>query len=144
MNTTPKHIVVLGAAESGVGAAILAATNGLTVFVSDAGPIKDSAKMELEHYAIDFEEHGHTIDRVLTADLIVKSPGIPESAHIIKALRSAGVAIVSEIEFETAYQISLIEDNRTPSNIIEDVIYHSVLEDMELFGESLVHYLNTI
>ena len=91
--------MVLGAAESGVGAAILAATNGLTVFVSDAGPIKDSAKMDLERYAIDFEEHGHTIDRVLTADLIVKSPGIPESANIIKILRSAGVAIVSEIEF---------------------------------------------
>jgi hypothetical protein len=52
--------------------------------------------------------------------------------------------IVSEVEFETAYQISLVEDNRTPSNIIEDVIYHTVLEDMELFGESLVHYLNTI
>ena len=52
--------------------------------------------------------------------------------------------IVSEIEFETAYQISLVEDDIRPSNIIEDVIYHTVLEDMELFGESLVHYLNTI
>jgi len=52
--------------------------------------------------------------------------------------------IVSEVEFEIAYNISLIEDNRNPSNIIEDVIYHTVLEDMELFGESLVHYLNTI
>jgi hypothetical protein len=52
--------------------------------------------------------------------------------------------IVSEIEFETAYRISLVDDNIRPSNIIEDVIYHTVLEDMELFGESLVHYLNTI
>jgi len=52
--------------------------------------------------------------------------------------------IVSEIEFETAYHISLVDDNIRPSNIIEDVIYHTVLEDMELFGESLVHYLNTI
>jgi hypothetical protein len=52
--------------------------------------------------------------------------------------------IVSEIEFETAYQISLVEDDIRPSNIIEDVIYHTVLEDMELFGESLVHYLNTL
>ena len=52
--------------------------------------------------------------------------------------------IVSEIEFETAYQISLVEDDIRPSNIIEDIIYHTVLEDMELFGESLVHYLNTI
>jgi hypothetical protein len=52
--------------------------------------------------------------------------------------------IVSEIEFETAYQISLVEDDIRPSNIIEDVIYHTVLEDMELFGESLTHYLNTL
>jgi hypothetical protein len=52
--------------------------------------------------------------------------------------------IHSDIEFEIAYSISLIEDDKRPSNIIEDVIYHTVLEDMELFGESLVHYLNTI
>jgi hypothetical protein len=52
--------------------------------------------------------------------------------------------IISDIEFETAYQISLVEDDIRPANIIEDVIYHTVLEDMELFGESLVHYLNTI
>jgi hypothetical protein len=51
--------------------------------------------------------------------------------------------IVNEMEFETAYQISLVEDNRS-GNIIEDVIYHTILEDMELFGESLVHYLNTL
>ena len=51
--------------------------------------------------------------------------------------------IVSDVEFETAYQISLVEDNKG-GNIIEDVIYHTVLEDMELFGESLVHYLNTL
>jgi len=103
LRTTPKHIVVLGAAESGVGAAILAATKGMKVFVSDAGPIKDSAKIELDRYAIDFEEHGHTLERIMTADQIVKSPGIPESAHIIKTLRSAGVSIVSEIEFAKPY-----------------------------------------
>jgi hypothetical protein len=52
--------------------------------------------------------------------------------------------IVDELEYETAYQISLVEDDKRPSNIIDDIIYHSVLEDMELFGESLVHYLNTL
>ena len=52
--------------------------------------------------------------------------------------------VVGDIEFETAYQISLIEDDKSNANIIEDVIYHTVLEDMELFGESLVHYLNTL
>ena len=52
--------------------------------------------------------------------------------------------MIDELEYDTAYRISLVEDNKIPSNIIDDVIYHSVLEDMELFGESLVHYLNTI
>jgi hypothetical protein len=52
--------------------------------------------------------------------------------------------MMDEAEYDTAYRISLVEDNKKPSNIIDDVIYHSVLEDMELFGESLVHYLNTL
>jgi len=52
--------------------------------------------------------------------------------------------MIDEAEYDTAYRISLVEDNKKPSNIIDDVIYHSVLEDMELFGESLVHYLNTL
>ena len=52
--------------------------------------------------------------------------------------------MIDELEYDTAYRISLVEDDKTPSNIIDDVIYHSVLQDMELFGESLVHYLNTL
>jgi hypothetical protein len=52
--------------------------------------------------------------------------------------------MMDELEYDTAYRISLVEDNKIPSNIIDDVIYHSVLEDMELFGESLTHYLNTL
>jgi hypothetical protein len=52
--------------------------------------------------------------------------------------------MMDEVEYDTAYRISLVEDDKKPSNIIDDVIYHSVLEDMELFGESLTHYLNTI
>jgi hypothetical protein len=52
--------------------------------------------------------------------------------------------MMDEAEYDTAYRISLVEDDKKPSNIIDDVIYHSVLEDMELFGESLVHYLNTL
>ena len=52
--------------------------------------------------------------------------------------------MIDELEYDTAYRISLVEDNKIPSNIIDDVIYHSVLQDMELFGESLVHYLNTL
>lgn len=52
--------------------------------------------------------------------------------------------MIDELEYDTAYRISLVEDDKKPSNIIDDVIYHSVLEDMQLFGESLTHYLNTI
>jgi UDP-N-acetylmuramoylalanine--D-glutamate ligase len=90
---------VLGAAESGIGAAILAKVKGLQVFVSDAGEIKASAKAELQEYAIDFEENGHTRDRILHADLVVKSPGIPETASIIQEIRAKQITVVSEIEF---------------------------------------------
>ncbi len=99
MKLDGKHIVVLGAAESGIGAAILAKVKGLQVFVSDAGEIKASAKAELQAYAIEFEEHGHTRDRILDADLVVKSPGIPETAGIMQDIRAKEISVVSEIEF---------------------------------------------
>jgi UDP-N-acetylmuramoylalanine--D-glutamate ligase len=99
LNEKGQHIVVLGAAESGVGSAILAKVKGYEVFVSDAGKINDAAKIDLSKYAIDFEEEHHTVDRILSADLVVKSPGIPESAPIVKALRAKAIHVVSEIEF---------------------------------------------
>jgi len=99
LNVKGQHIVVLGAAESGIGSAVLAKVKGYEVFVSDAGKIKDTAKIELSKYAIDFEEERHSEDRILSADLVVKSPGIPESAPIVKALRAKAIHIVSEIEF---------------------------------------------
>lgn len=99
MNLEGKHIVVLGAAESGVGAAVLAKVKGLSVFVSDAGEIKASAKAELISYGIEFEENGHTSERVLNANLVVKSPGIPESVNLIQQIRALGISVVSEIEF---------------------------------------------
>ena len=99
MNLDGKHIVVLGAAESGIGAAVLAKVKGLSVFVSDAGEIKTSAKAELISYGIEFEENGHSPSRVLSADLVVKSPGIPESVKIIQEIRALGIPVVSEIEF---------------------------------------------
>ena len=90
---------MLGAAESGVGSAILAKVKGYEVFVSDAGKINDAAKTDLSKYAIDFEEECHSMERILSADLVVKSPGIPESAPIVKALRAKAIHVVSEIEF---------------------------------------------
>ncbi len=99
MNIQNKHIVVLGAGESGVGAAILAKVKEAEVFVSDFGAVKPEYAAELEKYAIEFEEKEHSMERILTADLVVKSPGIPETATVMKLIREKGIKVVSEIEF---------------------------------------------
>jgi UDP-N-acetylmuramoylalanine--D-glutamate ligase len=103
LNGTNRHIAILGAGESGVGAAVLAKKFGWDVFVSDAGAIKDSYKKELNDLAVQWEENGHSEERVLSADLVVKSPGIPEKAALVQQLRVKGVKIVSEIEFAGYY-----------------------------------------
>jgi UDP-N-acetylmuramoylalanine--D-glutamate ligase len=98
-----RYIVILGAGESGVGAALLAQKEGFEVFVSDFGPIADTYKMDLEQAAILFEENGHSEDRILTASEVIKSPGIPEKAPIIKKLKEKNIPILSEIEFAGRY-----------------------------------------
>lgn len=98
-----KKIVVLGAGESGVGAAILAKQKGFEVFVSDKSEIKPKYKAELDSFGIEWEEGNHTEARVLAADEIIKSPGIPEKAPLIKALRAQNTSIISEIEFGARY-----------------------------------------
>jgi UDP-N-acetylmuramoylalanine--D-glutamate ligase len=100
---TDKHIVILGAGESGVGAALLANKFGNRVFVSDRGTIKDSYKAELEANAIPFEECQHSEERILSADVVVKSPGIPDTAQLIVALHQKQVPVISEIEFAGYY-----------------------------------------
>ncbi|SHK84754.1 UDP-N-acetylmuramoyl-L-alanine--D-glutamate ligase [Hymenobacter psychrotolerans] len=92
------HYVILGAAESGVGAALLAQAKGHTVFVSDKSPIQPVYKQKLTQAGIRFEEGTHTLQEVLRADEVVKSPGIPEKAPVIQALREKGISIISEIE----------------------------------------------
>lgn len=104
MQTSYSSIVVLGAGESGNGAAILAKRKGIAIFVSDNGKIKEQYRKELEEEGIAFEEGGHDTERIMAADLIVKSPGIPEKAPLIKALRAAGKEIISEIEFGYWYK----------------------------------------
>jgi len=99
MQKLVQNIVVLGAAESGVGAAILANQNDYNVFVSDAGKIKASFRDELDRFGIQWEENGHTAARILNADLIVKSPGIPETSNIMQEIRDKKIRVVSEIEF---------------------------------------------
>lgn len=98
-----KYIAVLGAGESGVGAALLAKAKGVAVFVSDFGPIKPSFKQELTQNQIEFEENQHTENRILSADVIVKSPGIPEKAPIVKKALEKGIPVISEIEWAGYY-----------------------------------------
>ncbi|MBR2932247.1 MAG: UDP-N-acetylmuramoyl-L-alanine--D-glutamate ligase [Rikenellaceae bacterium] len=94
-----KKIVVLGGGISGYGSAILAKNAGYATFLSDAGRIADRYKAKLDEFGVEYEEGGHTMERILAADEVVKSPGIPEKAAVVKALRAQGTPIISEIEF---------------------------------------------
>ncbi len=98
-----KKIVILGGGESGVGAALLAKKQGFDVFLSDGGKLKDDNKRELTDAAIDFEEGQHTEARIMAADEIIKSPGVPEKAEIMKHVRAKGIHVISEIEFAARY-----------------------------------------
>ena len=99
MNIFGQNIVVLGAGESGVGASLLAKNKGFDVFVSDSGIIQEAFKDELIANHILWEEKGHDLDKILTANTIIKSPGIPEKTRVMEAIRAAGIRVVSEIEF---------------------------------------------
>ncbi len=94
-----KRIVVLGAGESGAGAAVLAKQQGFDVFVSDLSEIKENYKELLNQYQIEWEEKQHTEALILNADEVIKSPGIPDKAPIIKNLKEKNIPIISEIEF---------------------------------------------
>ncbi len=98
-----NQIAILGAGESGVGAAILAKQKGWEVFVSDFGQILDKYKTELAKYEIEFEEEGHDTERILKVGQVIKSPGVPNKAPIVKALLKAGIPVISEIEFAAQY-----------------------------------------
>ncbi len=93
----------MGGGESGDGAAVLAIEKGFEVFVSDFGKIKEKYKNVLSHYEIKYEEGKHTEDLILTADEVIKSPGIPDEAGIIKKIKENGINIISEIEFAGRY-----------------------------------------
>ncbi len=99
---TPR-LVIFGAAESGVGAAILAAKKGFDVFVTDNGKIKEEFRRLLMHHSIDFEEGTHTEEKILNANEIVKSPGVPAGSELFMKIRQAGIPVISEIEFGGRY-----------------------------------------
>ena len=98
-----KRIVILGAGESGSGAAVLAKVKGMDTFVSDQGHIKDKYKALMDQYDIEWEEGHHTEEKILNADEVVKSPGIPNDAPLVLKLKAQGTPIISEIEFAGRY-----------------------------------------
>ncbi len=98
-----KNLVILGAGESGVGAAVLGLKMGWNVFVSDFGKIKPFFQEELNQLGVTWEEQQHTAETILATDLVIKSPGIPEKAPIIQQLRAKNIKIISEIEFASYY-----------------------------------------
>jgi UDP-N-acetylmuramoylalanine--D-glutamate ligase len=98
-----KKIVVLGAGESGAGAAVLAKKMGFETFVSDMSAIKDKYKNMLDERGIDWEEGQHTEEKILDADEVIKSPGIPDTAPMVQKLKAKGTPIISEIEFAGRY-----------------------------------------
>jgi UDP-N-acetylmuramoylalanine--D-glutamate ligase len=99
-----KRLVILGGGESGVGAAMLAKQKGYDVFVSDGGNMKEEYKVELGINHIEFEEAMHTEERILNADEVMKSPGIPEKNELVKKIRGKGISIISEIELAYRYK----------------------------------------
>ncbi len=98
-----KRIVILGAAESGTGAAVLALKKGFEVFVSDKGKITDQYKEVLKKYAVTFEEGQHSEEKILNADEIIKSPGISDKAELIQKIKAENIPVISEIEFAGRY-----------------------------------------
>jgi UDP-N-acetylmuramoylalanine--D-glutamate ligase len=108
VNRKSGRLVVLGGGESGVGTALLGKAKGYDVFVSDKGKIKDKYKEVLIHNEIEWEDEKHSEERILNADIVMKSPGIPDKAPLVKQIREQGILVVSEIEFAAKFTSAII------------------------------------
>ena len=128
-----KNVTILGARESGFGAAMLASKKGYNVFVSDINQIDDNIKLLFEDNSIEYEENKHSIDKIQSSDLIIKSPGIPNSADIIIKIKSLEIPIISEIEFAStnsnSFKICITGTNgkTTTTNLIYNILKASGL-----------------
>ena len=134
-----KRLVILGGGESGVGAAILGKQKGYEVFVSDSGSIAKKYKKVLLHHEINFEEHQHSEPIVLNADLVVKSPGIPNNVAIVKDLTSKKVSVISEIEFASYYTKATIigvtgSNGKTTTSLITNHLLKSANINVGIAG----------
>lgn len=129
-----KRLVVLGGGESGVGSALLGKIKGYDVFVSDNGTIKKKYRDVLKHNEIEWEEEMHTESKILNADLVMKSPGIPDKASMVHQLMAAGIPVISEIEFASKYTEATII-GITGSNgktTTASLIHHILKQDLEI------------
>jgi len=121
-----KKIVILGAGESGAGSAVLAKKHGFSVFVSDMGEIKEKYREMLLSNGIEFEEGKHSENLILSADEVIKSPGIPDKAPIIVSLHEKGIPVISEIEFAGRYckGIKICITGSNGKTTVTNLIYH--------------------
>ena len=128
-----KLISILGAGESGVGSAILAKKQGFDVWVSDYGIIKDQYKAELEEYGISYEQGGHDTKKILSSELIIKSPGIADSIPVLIQAKEANIGIVGEIEFASSYtNATLIGITGTNGKTTTTLLTHHILKSAGL------------
>lgn len=130
-----KRIVILGSGESGIGSALLAKQKGYDVFVSDGGIIKEHYKKELTDNNISFEEGGHTEAKILNADEVMKSPGIPEKNEMMKKIRAASIPVISEFELAYRYKgnskiigITGTNGKSTTTSLIYHICKHAGLD----------------
>jgi UDP-N-acetylmuramoylalanine--D-glutamate ligase len=129
MSSEKRHIVILGAGESGVGAAILAKLKGFDVFVSDRGAIAKKYKKELDDNNILWEENRHSEQKILSAYEVIKSPGIPDNADIILKLKNKSIPVISEIEFAYRYtKAFIIAITGSNGKTTTTLLTHSILE----------------
>lgn len=128
-----KRLVILGGGESGTGTAILGKQQGFEVFVSDSGEILKKYKEVLLNNGIPFEEKNHTESKILNADVVMKSPGIPESVPLISKLKEKGVKVISEIEFAAKYTAAtIIGITGSNGKTTTTLLVHHILKDAGL------------
>jgi UDP-N-acetylmuramoylalanine--D-glutamate ligase len=142
-------VIILGAGESGTGAAILAKQKGYTVFLSDKGAIKDEYKQELYAHGIAFEENQHTIERILLADIVIKSPGIPDKVALIQDLKSRKILVISEIEFASWFtKVPVIgitgSNGKTTTTMLTYHLLHTADIDVKMGGNIGVSFARLV
>jgi len=129
-----KRLVVLGGGESGVGAALLGKEKEYNVFLSDAGKITKKYKDVLRHNEIEWEDEGHTESKILNADIVVKSPGIPDNIPLIQKLNAASISVISEIEFAALFTSANIigitgsNGKTTTTLMVHQILSHAGLD----------------